>query len=49
CEHIELAGIPHEELATHPQVLEIVTHRLAQPEDVWQPFAATGRASALHA
>lgn len=49
CEHIEVAGVPHEELATHPQVLEIVTHRLAQPEDEWQPFAATGRAAALHA
>lgn len=48
CEHVEVAGVRHDELAGHPQVLEVVTHRLAQPEDQWRPFAAADRA-ALHA
>jgi pimeloyl-ACP methyl ester carboxylesterase len=48
CEHVEVAGVSHEDLATHPQVLEIVTHRLAQPEDAWQPFATAGQPT-LHA
>lgn len=48
CEHIEVPGARHDELASHPRVLEIVTHRLAQPEDEWRPFEAAERA-ALHA
>lgn len=48
CEHIEVSSVRHEDLAGHPQVLEIVTHRLAQPEDDWVPFQAADRA-ALHA
>jgi pimeloyl-ACP methyl ester carboxylesterase len=48
CEHIEIPGATHEDLAMHPKALEVITHRLAQPEDVWAPFAAQDRA-ALHA
>ena len=40
CEHIEVAGVRHDQFATHPRVLEIVSQRLAQPEDAWVPFAA---------
>jgi len=39
-ENVELAGVRHEALASHPRVLEVVTNRLAQPEGVWRPFAA---------
>ena len=48
CEHIEVPGVRHEDLPSHPQVLEIITHRLAQPEGQWRPFAAEDRAP-LHA
>lgn len=42
-ENIELPGVRHEELATHPQALEVITHRLAQPEDSWKPFEPAHR------
>ncbi|HZY18373.1 MAG TPA: hypothetical protein VFE82_07820 [Ramlibacter sp.] len=45
-ENIELSGVRHEELATHPRALEVITHRLAQPEDRWEPFEQAVR---LHA
>ncbi len=37
-ENIEVPGARHHELATHPTVLEVITHRLAQPEGQWKPF-----------
>lgn len=37
-ENIELAGVRHEELASHPKALEVITHRLAQPDGAWKPF-----------
>ncbi|WBY01892.1 alpha/beta hydrolase [Ramlibacter tataouinensis] len=43
-ENIELSGVRHEGLAMHPRALEVITHRLAQPEGRWRPFAAAGRA-----
>jgi len=39
-ENIEIPLVPHLRLALHPKVLEIVSHRLSQPEDEWQPFQA---------
>jgi pimeloyl-ACP methyl ester carboxylesterase len=39
-ENIELPGVRHEELATHPRALEVITHRLAQPEGTWKPYEA---------
>lgn len=48
CEHIEIPGATHETLAMHPLALEVITHRLAQPEDQWRPFPVHDR-SALHA
>ena len=42
-ENIELPGARHEELATHPRALEVITHRLAQPEGSWKPYEATLR------
>lgn len=42
-ENIELPGVRHEELATHPKALEVITHRLAQPEGTWKPYEATRR------
>ena len=38
-ENIKLA-VPHRQLAQSPKVLEIITHRLAQPMDEWRPFDA---------
>jgi hypothetical protein len=38
AEHIEIPGVRHQELATHPLALEVITHRLAQPEGAWSPF-----------
>lgn len=43
AENIELAGVRHEELATHPRALEVISHRLAQPEGVWKPFQSSAR------
>jgi len=37
-ENIEVDGATHDQLASHPVVLEVVTHRLAQPEGSWKPF-----------
>jgi hypothetical protein len=48
-EHIEIAGATHDDLAMHPLALEVITHRLAQPEDQWRPFAVQDNRSALHA
>jgi pimeloyl-ACP methyl ester carboxylesterase len=45
-ENIELAGVRHEALAAHPRTLEVVSHRLAQPEGEWKPFAG-GRQAVL--
>lgn len=42
-ENVELSGVGHEELATHPVALEVITHRLAQPEGSWKPFEASRR------
>jgi hypothetical protein len=39
-ENIQIPAATHQELATHPKVLEVVTHRLAQPADEWRAFAA---------
>jgi len=47
-EHIEIPGAAHEELAMHPLALEVITHRLAQPDGQWRPFAAKERPP-LHA
>ena len=41
-ENIELPGARHHELAMHPKAVEVITHRLAQPEGQWKPFAAQG-------
>ncbi len=46
-ENIEVPGARHHELATHPLALEAITHRLAQPEGTWAPFAR--RAALLQA
>ena len=48
-EHIEISGARHEELATHPRALEVITHRLAQPEGQWRPYAVAEGRAALHA
>lgn len=37
-ENIEVPGARHQELPTHPTALEVITHRLAQPEGQWKPF-----------
>ena len=39
-ENIEVEGATHRGLPAHPKVLEAITHRLAQPEEKWRPFAA---------
>jgi hypothetical protein len=38
AENIEVAGATHLRLPSHPRVLEVITHRLAQPEGEWRPF-----------
>lgn len=43
AENIELSGVRHEELGTHPKALEVISHRLAQPDGVWKPFQAPAR------
>ncbi|HYD74438.1 alpha/beta hydrolase [Ramlibacter sp.] len=40
-ENIEVPGARHDELPMHPLALEAITHRLAQPEGCWKPFAAS--------
>jgi hypothetical protein len=37
-ENILVPAATHQELAGHPKVLEVVTHRLAQPDGEWRPF-----------
>jgi pimeloyl-ACP methyl ester carboxylesterase len=41
-ENIEIPGARHHELPTHPRSLEVITHRLAQPDDQWKPFQPAG-------
>lgn len=41
-ENIELSGVRHEALHTHPRALEVITQRLAQPEGEWKRFEAAG-------
>jgi hypothetical protein len=38
AENIEIEGATHRGLPAHPKVLEVITHRLAQPEGEWRPF-----------
>lgn len=40
-ENIEVPGASHDELPMHPRALEAITHRLAQPDGRWRPFAAS--------
>jgi hypothetical protein len=42
-ENIEIPGVTHLRLPTHPRALEVITHRLAQPEGIWRPFEAATR------
>lgn len=37
-ENIEIPGAAHQELGRHPRALEVISHRLAQPEGQWRPF-----------
>lgn len=39
-ETIQVSGTTHKGLADHPKVLEVITHRLAQPDEQWLPFDA---------
>ena len=39
-ENVPIEAATHLDLPLHAQVLEVVTHRLAQPEEEWRPFAA---------
>lgn len=39
-ENVEVSAKTHLGLAEHPKVLEVITHRLSQPEDEWFPFDA---------
>lgn len=39
-ETIQVSGTTHQGLAEHPKVLEVITHRLAQPDEEWFPFNA---------
>lgn len=39
-ENIEVDTATYLKLAMHPMVLEILTHRLAQPQEEWRPFNA---------
>lgn len=39
-ENIEVEGATHRGLPAHPEVLEAITNRLAQPEGEWHPFSA---------
>jgi hypothetical protein len=38
-ENIEIAA-GHHDLGRHPKALEVITHRLAQPDGEWRPFLA---------
>ena len=37
-ENVGVAGLKHGDLISHPKVLEIVTHRLSQPDDAWRAY-----------
>jgi pimeloyl-ACP methyl ester carboxylesterase len=37
-ENIQVMVASHLEMASHPKVLEVITHRLAQPAGEWRPF-----------
>ncbi len=39
-ENILVSAANHTHLGEHPEVLEVITHRLAQPEERWRPFDA---------
>jgi hypothetical protein len=39
-ENIQVPATSHQALAGHPRVLEVITHRLAQPDEEWFPFEA---------
>ncbi len=39
-ENILVPAVNHTHLGNHPKVLEVITHRLAQPEAAWRPFDA---------
>ena len=39
-ENIEVTAASHQGLAGHGKVLEVITHRLSQPDEEWQPFDA---------
>jgi hypothetical protein len=39
-ENVQVNAKTHLGLAEHPKVLEVITHRLSQPEDEWLPFDA---------
>jgi pimeloyl-ACP methyl ester carboxylesterase len=43
AENIEVPGARHEDLPTHPRALEVISHRLAQPEGAWKPFQPAAR------
>jgi hypothetical protein len=38
-ENVEVPGVQHHELPDHPRTIEVITHRLAQPEGQWRPFS----------
>jgi thioesterase domain-containing protein len=37
-ENIQVMVDSHLEMPSHPKVLEVITHRLAQPDGEWRPF-----------
>jgi hypothetical protein len=37
-ENVQVMVGSHLEMAAHPKVLEVITHRLAQPDGEWRPF-----------
>src|SRR5512140_787361 len=39
-ENVLVPADHHTHLGEHPMVLEVITHRLAQPEEAWRPFDA---------
>ena len=39
-ENIGVAGTKHGDLISHPRVLEIVTHRLSQPDHTWRAYSS---------
>lgn len=39
-ENVLVPAAHHTQLGEHPMVREVITHRLAQPEETWRPFDA---------